>query len=132
MWLKFIRKMTDMYKDCDVQLVPFLREFADSIESKKLPPEKLKHVGEFFMNYKYYEEHDDGRKEDEFDDMDIVRFLTAGWWIYTHILKDKIDVKTDHLFEDIQQIALPVLDTRAVSDPSGKLAPLDVSDPSGV
>ena len=35
------------------QLILFLRTLADSIESNQIQPDKLQHVGEFFMNYQF-------------------------------------------------------------------------------
>ena len=91
--------MANSYNDsdgnCDAQLVPFLRELADSIESKQLSPGQLKHVGEFFMNYKFNKELNEQNNDEEFDDMDIVRFISLGWWIYTQILKDSEDSEED-------------------------------------
>ena len=36
----------------DDQLIPFLRELANSIELKQLNSDQLKRVGEFYMTYK--------------------------------------------------------------------------------
>jgi hypothetical protein len=81
--------MMNSDNDCNKQLAQFLRELADSIDSKELSQEQLKHVGEFCMNYKFsdeiYEKNDKNNTDNEFQDTDIVRFLTLGWWIYKHI-----------------------------------------------
>ena len=80
--------MSNSYNDVDAQLVPFLRELADSIESKQLPQEYLKRIGEFYMNYKLQEElanNDKDNPDKELEDMDIIKFITLGWWIYKHL-----------------------------------------------
>ena len=71
----------------DTQLVLFLRDLANSIENEQLSPNNIQHVSEFFMNYKLCEADSNKSKEDneEFDDMDIVKFFTLGWWIYRHM-----------------------------------------------
>jgi hypothetical protein len=86
--------MEDLYNDSDEQLVPFLRELADSLESKKLEKDQLKCIGEFFMSYKFYEKRNGWKEEEEDEDedeeeFDVVKFITMGWWIYTQILKDE-------------------------------------------
>lgn len=80
--------MENSYNNADTQLIPFLRELANSIEANQLSPNKLKHIGEFYMNYTMQEELSEEKNDENFDDMDIIRFLTLGWWIYTHILKN--------------------------------------------
>ena len=80
--------MADISK-VDLQLVPFLRNLADSIEKKELLPDQLQKIGEFYMSYEK-EIYDSGDNSTE-DSMDVVKFLTLGWYMYTHILKnDKI------------------------------------------
>ena len=82
--------MSNLYGNGDDQLVPFLRDLADSIESSQLTGEQLRRVGEFFMSYKLQEEisNDKDYHSAEYDDMDIIKFITLGWWIYQHISKD--------------------------------------------
>ena len=57
--------MSNSHNDGDAQLIPFLRDLADSIESKQIHNEKLKIVGEFFMNYKLQEEFIDKDSESD-------------------------------------------------------------------
>lgn len=84
--------MSNLCNDGDTQLVPFLRDLADSIESKQIHHEQLKRVGEFFMSYKLQEEFIENDKDSdpdkEHEDMDIIKFITLGWWIYQHILSN--------------------------------------------
>ena len=91
--------MSNLYGNGDDQLVPFLRDLADSIDSNQLNVEQLKRVGEFFMSYKLQEEfsNDKDYPSVEYDDMDIIKFITLGWWIYQHISKDG---QTDEIQED--------------------------------
>jgi hypothetical protein len=82
-------KMENSSNNEDVYLALFLRDLADSIDSKKLQQEELKCVGEFYMNYKMNEEiskESKSNEESNFDDMDIIRFLTMGWYIYTQLI----------------------------------------------
>jgi hypothetical protein len=76
--------MADISK-VDLQLVPFLRNLADSIEKKELLPDQLQKIGEFYMSYKLGTNED---SEDSEDSIDVVKFLTLGWYMYTHILKN--------------------------------------------
>jgi hypothetical protein len=83
--------MTNLYNS-DTQLVPFLRELADSIEYKKLQQDQLKYIGEFYMSYKFREKQNrkkDEDEEEEEEEEDIVKFLTLGWWMYTQMRENK-------------------------------------------
>jgi hypothetical protein len=68
----------------DDQLIPFLRELANSIELKQLHSDQLKKVGEFYMSYKLNVEGDNC--DNDLEEMDIIKFLTMGWYMYKHIL----------------------------------------------
>jgi len=88
-------------EDSDKQLIPFLRNLADSIEKNQLVPRQLKVIGEFFMNYQFQDEKnkdDEGISEvevdGEFDSKELMKFLILGWWIYAHILKEKRTIPT--------------------------------------
>jgi hypothetical protein len=86
--------MANSYNDSDAELAPFLRELADSIESsRELPKDQLKYIGEFFMSYKFHEKRNGWKKEEveeEVGEMDVVKFLTLGWYIYKFILDEGI------------------------------------------
>ena len=71
----------------NLQLVSFLRNLADSIEKEELLPEQVQKIGEFYMSYEK-EIYDSGDNSTE-DSMDVVKFLTLGWYIYTHLLKNE-------------------------------------------
>lgn len=90
--------MENSYNDSDSQLAPFLRELADSIESRELPKDQLKFIGEFFVSYKFHEQRNGWKKEQEeedLDEMDVVKFLTLGWYIYKFILEEGIVPEPD-------------------------------------
>ena len=78
----------------DKNLIIFFIELADSVENLKLNKNQLKSLGEFYISYKYKESNNlhSEEIEDETDiennEMDIVKFLTLGWWIYTQMDKD--------------------------------------------
>ena len=80
--------MDNPYTQSDTQLIPFLRELADLIESKQLSPEKLQRCGEFFMAEKFNEEISQKESADkkgatEIDeDFDAIKFITMGWYMY--------------------------------------------------
>jgi|688.fasta_scaffold1617646_1 hypothetical protein len=71
----------------NLQLVSFLRTLADSIEKEELLPEQVQKIGEFYMSYEK-EIYDSGDNSTE-DSMDVVKFLTLGWYMYTHLLKNE-------------------------------------------
>jgi hypothetical protein len=77
----------------DLLLVSFLRNLADSIEKEQLLPDQLKKIGEFYMFYEK-EIYDSAENSDE-DTMDVVKFLTLGWYMYTHLLKNENTAEVD-------------------------------------
>jgi hypothetical protein len=52
-----------------------------------LLPEQVQKIGEFYMSYEK-EIYDSGDNSTE-DSMDVVKFLTLGWYMYTHLLKNE-------------------------------------------
>jgi hypothetical protein len=85
--------MENLYNNSDKHLVPFFRELADSIESRQLPADQLKCISEFYMSYKFHEQRNGNSKKDEeggFEEMDVVKFITMGWYIYKFILDSEI------------------------------------------
>ena len=87
----------------DNQLVPFLRNLADSIETDKLSSEQLHCISDFFMSYKLLDTEDKKNletDEGDFDSMDVVKFITLGWYIYKVLLKDQT---TQDIPEDIPE-----------------------------
>lgn len=77
-------------REIDKQLVPFLKDLTESIESNKLSQEQLQCVGEFFISYKSLEEKNiQTNEEDDFDSMDIIKFITLGWYIYKVLLSEQ-------------------------------------------
>jgi hypothetical protein len=82
--------MSFTVNDINHKLVPFLKELIESIESNQLSEEQLKHIGEFFMSYRFYENSNENSNE-----TDIVKFITMGWYIYTQLLKDEENIIPD-------------------------------------
>ena len=72
----------------DKQLAPFLREIADSIENDNILPYKLQKVGEFYMAWKLMEESENTYENSNVEDMDLVKFVVLGWFIYKHIINN--------------------------------------------
>lgn len=86
------------------QLVPFLRELADSIESKEVVPQQLRSIGDFFMSYKFQEQ---ALKDSQIDSdkpspgnvspTELTKFLFMGWYIYQVLLRsEKLDPIQDN------------------------------------
>ena len=70
-------------------LIPFLRQLANSLERKELCRDQIEKIGNFFLTYKFYEELENNNKinNNEFSKEDMVKFLSLGYYIYTHLLK---------------------------------------------
>lgn len=74
------------------QLIPFLRELANTIESGELSQKELQRVGEFYMSYQFHKQAILDNEEDEVDNrfdttqIDLVKFVTLGWYVYNHLL----------------------------------------------
>jgi hypothetical protein len=83
------------------QIISFLRNLADSIESDSLSEEQLQHTGEFFMSYKFFEQEKTSDTEND-DSIDIVKFITLGWYIYKVLLLKQED--------DISQLIVSEID----------------------
>jgi hypothetical protein len=65
------------------ELVLFLRNLADSVENNTITSEQSQKVGEFFMSFKMSQEQDK-----DCEPMDVIKFITMGWYIYSNLLKD--------------------------------------------
>ena len=65
------------------ELVLFLRNLADSVENNTITSEQCQKLGEFFMSFKMSQEQDK-----DCEPMDVIKFITMGWYIYSNILKD--------------------------------------------
>ena len=106
--------MDNSHNDNDAPLIPFLRELADLIESKQLQPDQLKCIGEFYISYKMNEhlnERDDNCNND-FEEMDIIKFLTLGWFFYTQL----INKNPENSSENDKENSEPVDSTRIITD----------------
>jgi len=81
------------------ELILFLRNLADSIENDKLSSEQLQKTGEFFMSYKITEPE---YNEEEYIDMDIIKFTTMGWYIYCILLdNDNKKLKDQSIIDNV-------------------------------
>lgn len=76
----------------NLRLIPFLRELANTIESGELGHKELQRVGEFYMSYQFHKQAILDNEEDEVDNrfdttqIDLVKFVTLGWYVYNHLL----------------------------------------------
>lgn len=59
-------------------LTKFLDELSSSLKNKKLSPEQLKLVGEFYMLYNFNENIDS-------EEQKFKKYLATGWYIYNII-----------------------------------------------
>jgi|TARA_B110000259_G_scaffold188246_1_gene245900 hypothetical protein len=87
--------MENFDENGDENMIVFFKNLVISIEEKKLLPQQLQRIGEFFMSYKFQEQAiADGNILENIDDVelneaDFMKFLILGWYIYVCILKDK-------------------------------------------
>jgi hypothetical protein len=88
-------KMNNFDENGDEKMIIFLRNLATSIEEKKLLPQQLQRIGEFFMSFKFQEQAIadgdiiDTASDCELNEQDFMKFLILGWYIYVCILKNK-------------------------------------------
>ncbi len=69
------------------QLIPFLRDLANSLEANQLSSKQLENIGDFFMSYQFQEQ---ARKDDDqsippivqYTNAELVKFVSMGWYIY--------------------------------------------------
>ena len=69
------------------QLIPFLRDLANSLEANQLNSKQLENIGDFFMSYQFQEQ---ARKDDDqsippivqYTNAELVKFVSMGWYIY--------------------------------------------------
>jgi hypothetical protein len=83
-------KNMDNHENADASLIPFLRNLADSIESGKILPRQLQHIGEFFMSYQFQEQaikdgDTSGMETQSLKRADLMKFIVMGWHIYSCI-----------------------------------------------
>ena len=79
------------HQNADASLIPFLRNLADSIESGKILPRQLQHIGEFFMSYQFQQQaikdgDTSGSQSQPLKRADLMKFIVMGWHIYSCIL----------------------------------------------
>ncbi len=81
-------------ESADANLIPFLRNLADSIEKGHLLPKQLQKIGEFFMAYQFQEQAIKDQDatgeniEQQFSKKELMKFIIMGWHIYSCILGD--------------------------------------------
>jgi len=72
----------------DKELSPFLRELADNIDNDELSQHQLQKIGEFYMAWKLMDQMNDDNQDSEFHEIDLMKFVILGWFIYKHIVKN--------------------------------------------
>ena len=60
-------------------LVLFLQNLANSIQDNTISKEHLQMVGEFFMSFEMSQQE----TNTPCDTMDVIKFITMGWYIYS-------------------------------------------------
>ena len=80
-------------ENANARLIPFLRNLANSIEEKKLLPQQLERIGEFFMAYQFQEQAirsdttpEPTRRNHEFTPEELMKFFVMGWYVYCVLL----------------------------------------------
>ena len=66
-----------------INIVQFLRELADSMETNKLSSDQITHIGEFYMEYIWRSRNNEHRT---ISTDKALRYLTLGWYIYEMLL----------------------------------------------
>jgi len=76
------------------QLIPFLRDLANSLEANQLSNKQLENIGDFFMSYQFQEQ---ARRDDDqsiptvvqYTNAELVKFVSMGWYIYQLLQRDQ-------------------------------------------
>lgn len=92
----------ETHLNTDASLIPFLRNLADLIESGKILPRQMQHIGEFFMSYQFQEqaikdEDTSGSERTTLTRADLMKFIVMGWHIYSCILGESKLPDTDDI-----------------------------------
>ena len=69
-------------------IINFLKEVIQDIESENISEEKLDTTRHFLFTYKFHH-HIEKQKIDDIDEKDMIKFLFLGWYIYTFMLNTK-------------------------------------------
>jgi hypothetical protein len=81
----------------------FLSDLSKNVQNNKLDAKQLQLVGEFYLNYLFnedirIEENEEINTKNESDNdsecvdqNELVKFLSLGWYMYTFLIKDKIN-----------------------------------------
>ncbi len=66
-------------------LIEFLKSLTKSLEKNELDDTKISRISEFFMSYNFQDQTTTDEDE-EFQDEELVKFLSLGWYVYTHLI----------------------------------------------
>jgi hypothetical protein len=69
------------------EVVKFLRDLATKLENDELHDEVALQATEFFMKLNFMESCERSEEDSE-EDSDVMKFLSLGWYIYTHIIPE--------------------------------------------
>jgi len=76
-------------------LITFLTQLTDSIQTNTITQHNLQLIGEFHMSYKLHQtrkhKNNGGACSvyEEFSEENILRFITLGWYAYIHLLSER-------------------------------------------
>jgi hypothetical protein len=75
----------------DKELAPFLRNLADLLDSNRLKQDQIQKIGEFYMLYNMTTEliNTGDSVGDSLSDIDAMKFIVLGWFIYKNIVKNE-------------------------------------------
>jgi hypothetical protein len=77
------------------EVVKFLRDLATKLENDELHDEVALQATEFFMKLNFMESCERSEGDSE-EDSDVMKFLSLGWYIYTHIIPEANTSHTSH------------------------------------
>ena len=82
-----------MENNVNIQLIPFLRDLADSIETQKLAPQQIESIGDFFMSYQFQQQaikdcDNSNPPTPQFSQEELVKFISLGWYVYQVLLRE--------------------------------------------
>lgn len=66
-------------------VVNFLRDLANKLETDSLNPEETTQISEFFMKFQFVQSLFNDM-EDGSSDQDIMKFMSLGWYVYSHLI----------------------------------------------
>lgn len=77
-------------ENTDERLLIFLKTLTSSLEKGELHPRQVQSIGEFFMTYQFQEKAVTVNNS-QFNEVDLIKFITLGWYVYQVLLSEELD-----------------------------------------